>query len=76
MSLHPYTTDRHTAVSITFLCTTFKAGVGKLLVQGNTINIRVLLAIFKEGAEYVRSAHRCAAHITQSSLHIKFLLVI
>jgi hypothetical protein len=51
MSQHPYTTDQQTTVSITFLCTTFKAGVGKLLVQGNTINIRVLLAIFKEGAE-------------------------
>jgi hypothetical protein len=51
MSWHPYTTDRNTAVGTKFLCTTFKAGVGKLLVQGNTINIRVLLAIFKESAE-------------------------
>jgi hypothetical protein len=51
MSWHPYTTDRHTAVSITFSHTTFKVGVEKLLVQGNTINIRVLLAIFKDGVE-------------------------
>jgi hypothetical protein len=37
--------------SITFLLTTFKAGVGEVLVQGITVNIRILLAIFKEGAE-------------------------
>jgi hypothetical protein len=63
MSWHPYTTDWHAAVSVTFLHTTFKASVGKLLVQGNTINIRVLIAIFKEGAELFHSAHRCASHI-------------
>jgi hypothetical protein len=51
ISWYPYTTDQHTPVNITFLRTKFKAGVGKLLVQDNTINIRVLLATFKEDAE-------------------------